>query len=151
MAPEPGRWSPLFRSQMKNNASTFITKLAAGAAIDWRKVKKRFTTHEEKIASQNGHFYIFGLELDRSGNADIQWFVAANKAVPKFYEKKNLSTYVDTKDGKILRPNEAITEDDAKGLVALAFECLRAHWRSETLTNPILYEAHESLPLGDDA
>jgi len=115
-----------------------IGKLVSGETIDWKKVKKRFSNHEAKIASENGHFYAFGLEIDLVHDKDVQWLLDANKAVPESYGKKNLSTYVDTKGGKILRPNEAITEDAATKLVKFAFECLRAHWRSEGLTNPNL-------------
>jgi len=120
-----------------------IGTLAKGEAIDWKKVKRRFTNHESKIASQNGHFYAFGLDVDLIHNKDVEWLVNANKEIPKSYDKKNLSTYVDTKSGKILRPSEAITEDEATKLVSLAFECLRAHWRSECITNPIIYEAQD--------
>lgn len=118
-----------------------IGSLLKGEEVDWRKVKKRFSNHEAKIASQNGHFYAFGLDADLCRNTDVHWLVNANKAVPKSYNKKNLSTYVDVKTDKILCPSESITEDEATNLVALAHECLRAHWRSENLTNPLLYEA----------
>jgi len=127
-----------------------IGRLTEGEAVDWKKVKKRFTNHEAKIASQNGHFYTFGLEVDLVADKDIQWLLDANKNVPKSYSKKNLSTYVDVSNGKFLRPNEAIGEDEATMLVNFAFECLHSHWRSEGLTNPIVYEAHnEGEPRND--
>ncbi len=127
-----------------------IGKVTEGEAVDWKKVKKRFTNHEAKIASQNGHFYTFGLEIDLVTDQDIQWLLSANKAVPESYSKKNLSTYVDANNGKILRPSEAISEDEATRLVNFAFECLRAHWRSEGLTNPIVYEANDDgKPIND--
>lgn len=117
-----------------------IGKLTSGDTVDWKKVKKRFTSHEAKIASQNGHFYTFGLDNDIVADTDLQWLLNANKAVPESYSKKNLSTYTDVKDGSILRPDEAVSEGDASRLFNFAFECLRAHWRSERLTNPIVYE-----------
>lgn len=127
-----------------------IGKLTKGGAVDWKRVKKRFSNHEAKIASQNGHFYAFGLEIDLIHDKDVQWLINANKAVPESYDKKNLSTYVDAKGGKILRPFEAISEDEATKLVCFAFECLRAHWRSESLTNPIVYETQdEGVPRND--
>ena len=90
-----------------------IGGLSRGEAIDWKKVKKRFSNHEAKIASQNGHFYAFGLETDLAHDTDVQWLLHANRAVPESYDKKNLSTYVDIRDGKIMRPSEGITEDQA--------------------------------------
>lgn len=128
-----------------------IGQLTKGAAVDWKKVKKRFSNHEAKIASQNGHFYAFGLEIDLVADKDIQWLLSSNKAVPESYSKKNLSTYVDAKDGRILRPIEAIGEDEATRLVNFALECLRAHWRSEGLTNPIVYEPHDEGKPRNDA
>jgi AbiV family abortive infection protein len=114
-----------------------------GGTVDWKRLRKRFTDHEAKIASQNGHFYVFGLDADPVHDKDLQWLVEANRAVPESYNKKNLSTYVDVKDGKTLKPSAEITRDEAATLVSLAFECLRAHWRSESLTNPIIYEAQD--------
>lgn len=128
-----------------------IGQLVKGEVVDWKKVKKRFSNHEAKIASQNGHFYAFGLEIDLIHDKDVQWLLNANKTVPESYDKKNLSTYVDTRGGKILRPVEAITEDEATKLVNFAFECLRAHWRSEGLTNPIVYEAQDEGKSTNDA
>ena len=128
-----------------------IGKLTSGEPVDWKKVRKRFTSHEAKIASQNGHFYAFGLDVDLVRDTDVQWLVNANKVVPESYSEKNVATYVDVKEGKFLRPSEGISEEDAKKLVDFAFECLRAHWKSEGLTNPILYEVHEQTPARNDA
>jgi AbiV family abortive infection protein len=128
-----------------------IGQLVKGEVVDWKKAKKRFSNHEAKIASQNGHFYAFGLEVDLVHDKDLQWLLDANTAVPESYGKKNLSTYVDTRAGKILKPCEAITESDATKLVGFAFECLRAHWRSESLTNPIVYEAQDKVQPNYDA
>lgn len=118
-----------------------IAQLTKGEPVDWKKVKKRFSNHEAKIESQNGHFYAFGLELDLVNDEDIQWLLSANAAVPESYDRKNLATYVDARNGKILQPSTSITEEAATKLVQFAFECLRAHWRSESLTNPLVYEA----------
>ncbi len=117
-----------------------IGRLSKNEAIDWKKVKKRFLTHESKIESQNGHFYSFGLDVALIHDSDVQWLLNANRAIPDTYTKKNLSTYVDVKGGKILRPCEEICQHEAEKLVSFVFECLRAHWRSENLTNPIVYE-----------
>lgn len=118
-------------------------QLMKGENPDWKKVEKRFYSHEEKIGSQNGHFYAFGLEADLIRDSDIEWLLSANKAVGESFKKKNLATYVDARKGRILIPRNDITEGDAVKMVELAFECLRAHWRSEKLTNPILYELED--------
>lgn len=120
-----------------------IGQLRKGEAPDWKKVEKRFYSHEEKISSQNGHYYTFGLEPDLIRDSDLEWLLSANKAVSESFKKKNLATYVDIRNGDILVPHLQITERDAAKMVGFAFECLRAHWRSEKLTNPILYDAED--------
>lgn len=127
-----------------------IVKVEKNESVDWRDVKKRFTSHVKKISSQNGHFYAFGRTPELSGDKGIPWLLAANHAIPESYNRKNLSTYVDVKDGKILRPSDAISNDDAMRLVSYAADCLSAHRRSEELTNPIIYEAHEDGRLWED-
>lgn len=127
-----------------------IGKQAQGEPIDWKKVNRRFTSHEAKIASQNGHFYAFGLDADIIRNTDVAWLLKANSEISKSYDKKNLATYVDARGSATLRPADAISEDEAKSLVQFAFECLRAHWRSEGLTNPLVYERMDR-PQSDDA
>ncbi|WP_369153810.1 AbiV family abortive infection protein [Burkholderia pseudomallei] len=128
-----------------------VGNLKKGEKVDWKQANRRFSSHVEKIASHNGHSYAFGAKLDTVGNSDVQSLVAANQAIPKSYEKKNLSTYVDARDGKIFRPSEAIMQEDAVRLVASACECLRAHRRSENLTNPLIYEAIDSGTAEDGA
>ncbi|MCA8425836.1 AbiV family abortive infection protein [Burkholderia seminalis] len=121
-----------------------VGSLVRGESVDWKQANRRFSSHVEKIASQNGHSYAFGAKLDTGGNSDVQSLVTANQAVQNSYEKKNLSTYVDARGGKIFRPSETIAQEDAVRLVASACECLRVHRRSESLTNPLIYEAIDS-------
>lgn len=120
-----------------------VAKLTKGEMPDWKSVEKRFYSHEEKIGSQNGHFYAFGLEIDLIRDSDLEWLLSANKAVEESFNKKNLATYVDARKGRILIPRSEITEGDAAKMVEFAFACLQAHWRSENLTNPILYELED--------
>jgi len=117
--------------------------LERGEQVEWKKVKKSFLNHEDKIASQNGHFYAFGRGSDFDNDDNLQWLINANRAVSESYMKKNLSTYVDARQGRMLRPASEIQKEDAEKLVSLASKCLRAHLRSESLTNPIIYEAEE--------
>lgn len=117
-----------------------IGKQMTGESVDWRRLKKRFYSHTEKIASQNHHYYTFGLELDLLGDADLKWLSDAQKKVDKSFALKNLATYVDVDGKSFLLPSEQISEDASKELLGFAFECLRAHWYSETKTNPVLKE-----------
>ncbi|MBH3442347.1 AbiV family abortive infection protein [Pseudomonas moraviensis] len=128
-----------------------ISRLEKNEAVDWKDVKKRFTSHVSKIGSQNGHFYAFGRTSEVVGDNGIPWLIAATRSVPESYNKKNLSTYVDVKDGAILRPSDAIDKNGATKLVSYASDCLNAHRRSEELTNPIVYEAHEDGRLWEHA
>ena len=128
-----------------------IVKLEKEEAIDWRDVKKRFTSHVQKISSQKGYFYAFGRTPELTNNNDIPSLLAANHAISESYNRKNLSTYVDVKGGKILRPSDAISSEDAMRLVSYAADSLNAHRRSEELTNPIIYKAHEDGRLWEDS
>ncbi len=115
-----------------------IGKLTSGDSVDWKKLKKRFYSHTEKIAAQNHHYYTFGLDLDLLRNTDLKWLESAQQKVDKSFELKNLATYVDVSGKNFLLPIEQISEIASKELLDLAFECLRAHWHSEKLTNPVL-------------
>lgn len=118
-----------------------IKKIMSGETVDWKRLKKRFYSHTEKIESQNHHYYMFGLEPDLIRNSDVKWLEKAQSTVDRSFAKKNLATYIDVHNGKFLLPSEQITQSECEELVKLAFECLRAHWHSETLTNPILIKA----------
>lgn len=117
-----------------------IGKQMAGESVDWRKFKKRFYSHTEKIASQNHHYYIFGLDLDLLRDTDFKWLSDAQQKVDNSFNLKNLATYVDVEGKRFLLPKEQISESTSKELLGFAFECLRAHWHSETQTNPVLKE-----------
>ena len=123
-----------------------IGKLMAGESVDWKKLKKRFYSHTEKIASQNHHYYIFGLDVDLLRDTDLKWLSTAQEKVDKSFEFKNLATYVDVNGKNFLVPREQISESASKDLLDLAFQCLNAHWLSENLTNPVLNElANKSI------
>ncbi len=119
-----------------------VGQLRKGETPDWKRVEKRFYSHEAKIGSQNWHYYMFGLDVDLIRDSDLEWLQSANKAVGESFKKKNLATYVDADNGRVLIPSQEIAKGDATNMVALAFDCLRAHWQSEMLTNPVLYD-HE--------
>jgi AbiV family abortive infection protein len=120
-----------------------VSKLTINEPVDWKKVKKRFCSHTEKIGSQNGHFYTFSTNLALEDDADLKWLLTANKEIPETYRKKNLSTYVDVKHGKVLDPLNEISKADAGKLIDFAIACINAHERSESLINPFYLESKE--------
>jgi AbiV family abortive infection protein len=115
-----------------------ISTLLSGKKVDWKKFKRRFYSHRAKISSQNHHYYMFGLDLDLTKDSDLKWLESANEKVDLSYERKNLATYVDVNNGNVLEPAAQISRESCEELVKLAFECLRAHWTSERLTNPLI-------------
>ena len=80
------------------------------------------------------------MDLDLLRSTDLKWLNAAQQKVDKSFSLKNLATYVDVDRKSFLLPNEQISESASKELLELAFECLRAHWHSESQTNPVLKE-----------
>lgn len=115
-----------------------IAKLKSGETVDWKKLEKRFFSHTEKIASQNYHYYMFGLEPDLFRDSDLKWLEQAQASVNQSFKKKNLATYVEVKEKEFLLPHEQISKIECKELIDLTFECLRAHWLSEKFSNPVL-------------
>ena len=51
---------------------------------------------------------------------------------------------MDVVDGEIKLPPEQVTREDANELLERAFNSLKAHWQSESLTNPIITEANKA-------
>jgi len=121
-----------------------IGKLIQGEEVDWKKVGKRFRSHKEKVISENYHHYVFGIELELINDSDIKWLDEQNTKSHSKVENKNRSTYVDILNGKILLPQEQVSQEDAKEMIEIAFKCLSAHWQSESLTNPIVIAANKA-------
>ena len=113
-----------------------IGQMATGNAVDWKKANRRFRNHSAKINSDDTHHYVFALEPDLLFNTDVEWLEKARQTAPERYAMKNDSTYVDVRSGKVLTPMESVSREDADEMVKRAFESLRAHWQSESLTNP---------------
>lgn len=119
-----------------------IGLLIQGREVDWKKVRNRFLNHKTKMESEDFHHYVFGLDADILRNTDIRWLEEQNKHTK--VNRKNNSTYVDVIDGKIMLPAEQISSNDAAELIERAFDSLKAHWLSESLTNPIIIAANEA-------
>lgn len=115
-----------------------LGKLTEGKEVDWKKVEKRYRNHNEKVISENYHHYLFGLEIDLIRDTDIKWLEEQNETSKLQVINKNNSTYVDVADGQFKSPHEQISEEGAKLMKEYAFSCLKAHWYSESLSNPIL-------------
>lgn len=128
-----------------------IGKIMVNDQVDWKKVEKRFYSHTAKITSQNYHYYTFGLDIDLLQNTDLKWLETAQTTVSKSFEKKNVATYVDVRGGSVILPKNEINETDAAEMLELAFNCLKAHWDSERLTNPILIALQKSSSGNDRA
>lgn len=128
-----------------------IGKLVAGKRVDWKKIQRRFYSHTAKIDSQNTHYYTFGLDLDLLGDSDLAWLKNARGTVTRSFDMKNMATYVDVQNGNILVPSKKIEKTDAEAIIELAFGCLKAHWHSESLTNPVLIEQKRAIASKNDA
>jgi len=119
-----------------------IGQLIQGNEVDWKKVKKRFRNHKAKVESEDYHHYVFGLEPDLLRNSDVKWLDEQKKQSRAKVDRKNESTYVDVIDGDIMLPAEQVSSEDAVKLIERAFNSLKAHWQSESLTNPIIVVAN---------
>jgi AbiV family abortive infection protein len=122
-----------------------VAKLTENESVDWKKVKKRFCSHKEKIGSQNGHFYTFSSSTDLENKSDVEWLISENKEVSEKYHKKNISTYVDVVNGRVLAPLDEIDIIDATKLIDYAVACIKAHEKSESLINPLIYESSANI------
>lgn len=117
--------------------------------VDWNRAMKRLRDHKSKVDSDDFHQYVFGRELDLLADSDIAWLKEARPKAMQRVALKNNSTYVDVSGNKIVSPMDAITKEDATEMIERAFESLRAHWRAESLINPLLRAAHEDAIVDD--
>lgn len=118
-----------------------VGHLQKGDAADWKKIMKRFRDHKAKVDSDDMHHYMFGIDLDLVNDSDLKWLADARSLAKTRVDLKNNSTYVDVQNGNAISPLKEINSEQASKMLERAFESLRAHWRSESLINPILIEA----------
>jgi hypothetical protein len=71
-------------------------------------------------------------------NKDVDWCETKMREVQEIYRKKNRATYVGVVDGQILNPLASISKEDSERAISEAHEALKAHWASESLSNPKL-------------
>lgn len=113
--------------------------------VDWRKIMRRFRDHKAKVDSDNFHQYVFSIELDLLRDSDLKWLETASAVSKDRVNQKNNSTYVGVQDGNVISPLEQITKEQAVEMLDRAVSSLRAHWRAESLTNPIVVAANKAL------
>ncbi|SFN51506.1 abortive infection protein, AbiV family [Pseudomonas sp. NFACC24-1] len=114
--------------------------LQSGDTVDWKKVMKRFRDHKAKVDSDDVHHYMFGIDLDLENDSDLKWLAEARELSHGRVVLKNKSTYVDVQNGRAVLPLKEINFEHASKMLERAFESLCAHWRSESLVNPIVRE-----------
>ena len=114
-----------------------IAKLVKGEVVDWDKLRRRLTSHMGKIESEITHHYVFGID-PCPFNTDVEWYEAKLKEVKAIYQMKNEATYVDVVNGQVLNPLVRITKEHSERAISEAFDALKAHWTSESLSNPKL-------------
>ncbi len=115
-----------------------ISKLMQGKKVDWAHVKRRFRDHKAKVESEDHHHYVFGLESDLLNNSDVKWLAEQKSRLFAKVNKKNMATYVDTIKGNVLLPLKEISSAEAKELIARTHDSLKAHWQSESFSNPVI-------------
>jgi len=114
-----------------------LGKLVSNNAVDWKKFNKRFRNHVNKIESEVHHHYVFGIDPSPF-NKDVEWYQEKIEQVNEIYKKKNVATYVDVISGKIINPLKEISKDESKRAIEEAFDALKAHWASESISNKII-------------
>ena len=63
-----------------------IASLGKNEKVDWKKLKKRFTSHTLKIESEAFHHYVFGIDPSPF-DKDVQWYQVRRKEVQNIYKK----------------------------------------------------------------
>ena len=121
-----------------------IGQIILGNDVNWKKLRKRFRNHNLKVKSEVFHHYVFGIDSDPIENKDFKWLEKEKEESHLKIDKKNESTYVDVVEGKIKLPSEQVTLKDASDLIEIAFNSLKAHWLSESQTNPIVILANKA-------
>lgn len=85
--------------------------LVNGEKVDWKKLHRRLTRHQEKINAMHVHDY-FQSEI-RADDSDVREYEAALKKTPHLNDMKNNSLYVGLVDNAFREPSEVVTQDDA--------------------------------------
>ncbi|MGO2133217.1 MAG: AbiV family abortive infection protein [Halomonas sp.] len=97
--------------------------LVNGDEVDWRKLHRRLTRHQDKIDAMHVHDY-FQSEI-RADDSDVREHEAALKKTPHLNDMKNNSLYAGVVNSVFKEPTEVVTQDDAKELINITTERLR--------------------------
>lgn len=97
--------------------------LVNGDEVDWRKLNRRLTRHQDKINAMHVHDY-FQSEI-RADESDVREHETALKTTPHLNHMKNNSLYAGLVDGVFRKPSEVVTQDDAIELIHITSDRLQ--------------------------
>ncbi|GKW49137.1 AbiV family abortive infection protein [Halomonas sp. NCCP-2165] len=97
--------------------------LVNGEEIDWKKLHRRLTRHQDKINAMHDHDY-FQSEI-RADDSDVREHEAALKTTPHLNDMKNNSLYAGLVDSVFREPSEVVTQNDAIDLMNIANKRLK--------------------------
>jgi AbiV family abortive infection protein len=94
-------------------------KLLAGVDVDWKKLMRRFRSHQQKLISEQVQASVL---LSAFGNSEkaLSSLMAADVMADKRNDDKNASLYVEFSEGKLSTPSAVISEAKAKRTFELA-------------------------------
>lgn len=97
--------------------------LLNGEEIDWKKLHRRLTRHQDKINAMHVHDYL--QSKIRADDSDVREHEAALKNTPHLNDMKNNSLYAGLVDSIFREPSEVVTQDDAIELMNITNERLK--------------------------
>lgn len=97
--------------------------LVNGDEVDWNKLHRRLTRHQDKINAMHVHDY-FQSEI-RADDSDVRAHEAALKTTHHRNDMKNNSLYAGVVDSVFREPSEVVTQDDAVELIKITNERLK--------------------------
>lgn len=94
-------------------------KLLAGVDVDWKKLMRRFRSHQQKLISEQVQTSVL---LSAFGNSEeaLANLLAVGAIVDKRNDDKNASLYVELSEGKMSIPSTVISEAKARRTFDLA-------------------------------
>lgn len=97
--------------------------LVNGDQVDWKKLHRRLTRHQDKINAMHVHDY-FQSEI-RADDSDVREHEAALKSTPHLNDMKNNSLYSGLVNNVFREPSEVVTQEDAMELIKITNERLQ--------------------------
>jgi len=97
--------------------------LVNGDQVDWKKLYRRLTRHQDKINAMHVHDY-FQSEV-RADDSDVREHEAALKTTPHLNDMKNNSLYAGLVNSIFREPSEVVTQENAMELIKITNERLQ--------------------------